>query len=58
MKKFFELHNYIDKIMKAIVVINSLRGKADIWWEYVKQVRDIRTKDLSWHEFKRHFRRK
>lgn len=24
-----------------------------IWWEYVKHVRDIKTNDLTWHEFKR-----
>jgi len=46
MKKLFELHNYTYN-MKARVVIFSLRGKADIWWEDVKRVRDIRTKDLS-----------
>jgi len=57
MKKFFELHNYIDN-MKARVAIFSLRGKTNIWWKYVKQVRDIRIKDLSWHEFKRLFRKK
>lgn len=38
--------------MKAMIVIFSLKGKVDIWWEDVKQVRDIRTKELSWHEFK------
>ena len=57
MKKFFELHNYTDN-MKARVAILSPRGKVDIWWEDVKRVRDIRTKDLSWHEFKRLFRKK
>ena len=28
------------------------------WWEDVKWVRDIGTEDLSWHEFKRIFRKK
>lgn len=57
MKKFFKLHDYT-KTMKAIVAIFSLKGKVDIWWEDVKRVRDIKKKELSWHEFKRLFRKK
>ena len=57
MKNLFELYNYTDN-MKARGAIFSLKGKIDIWWEYVKWVRDIRTKDLSWHEFKGIFRKK
>ena len=57
MNFFFELHNYIDNV-KATVVIFSLKGKADIWWEDVKWVRDNMTYDLSWREFKRIFRKK
>jgi len=44
--------------MEAITIIFSLKGKANIKPENVKSVRDIRTKDLSWYEFKRHFRKK
>jgi len=40
--KFFELHDYIEN-MKAKIVIFSLKGKVGIWWEDVKQVRDIST---------------
>jgi len=29
--------------MKSRTVIFNLKGKADIWWEDVKQVRDIKT---------------
>lgn len=57
MKKFFEFHEYIYN-MKAIIAIFSLRGKEDIWWEDVKRVRDIRTYDLTWHEFQRLFWKK
>ena len=46
MKKLFELHNYTDN-MKARVAIFRLRGKADIWWEDVKWVKNIMTEDLS-----------
>jgi len=57
MNKFFELHEYTDN-MKAIIAIFSLKGKADIWWEDVKQVRGIRMDDMSWQEFKRIFKKK
>jgi len=55
--KFFELHEYTDN-MKAWIAIFSLKGKANIYWEDVKWVRDIKTYDLSWREFKRLFRKK
>jgi len=51
LNKFFELHNYTDN-MKAVVVIFSLRDKVDIYWEYLKWIRDIKIEDLIWHEFK------
>jgi len=57
MNKFFELHKYTDN-MKARVAIFNWKGKSEIWSEYVKHVRDIRTDELSWHEFKRLFRKK
>ena len=57
MKKLFELNNYTDNT-KAIVAIFSLKGKANILWEYVKCVKDIRIDDLSWREFKRLLRKK
>jgi len=57
MKKFFELHDYTVN-MKAIIAIFGPKGKADIWWEVVKQVRDITREELSWHEFKRLFSKK
>ena len=44
--------------LKAIIVIFNLKGKADIWWEDVKHSIDIKAEDLSWHEFKRLFKKK
>lgn len=55
--KLFELHEYTDNI-KSRINIFSLKGKAHIWWEDVKQVRDIRTNALSWWEFKILLRKK
>ena len=40
MKNFFELHDYIENV-KAKIIDSSFKGKANIWWEDVKQVRDI-----------------
>jgi len=57
MKNFFELHDYIEN-MKVEMDIFSLKGKENIWWEDLKHVRGIKTKELSWHEFKRLFRKK
>ena len=57
MNKLFELHEYTDNV-KAKISIFSLKGKVNIQWEYVKQVRDIRIDDLSQREFKRIFRKK
>jgi len=57
MNKFFELHEYMDN-MKTIITIFNLKGKADIWWEDVKRVRDIRRNYFSWRDFKRLFRKK
>ena len=55
--KFFELHEYTEN-MKVIINIFNLKGKTDIWWEDVKWVNDIMIEELSWHEFKRLFRKK
>ena len=44
MKKFFKVHDYTEN-MKAKIVIFSLKGKVNIWWENVKQVRDIGIED-------------
>ena len=56
MNKFVRLHDY-SMNMKAVIDTFNLKGKADIWWEDVKQIRDIRTYDLSWWEFKILFRK-
>ena len=37
---FFRLHDY-SVIMKAIITKFNLKGKEDIWWENVKNVRGI-----------------
>ena len=46
------------KNMKAIIATFSLKGKADIWWEDVNNVRGIYEEELTWSEFKRLLRKK
>lgn len=57
MKKFFRLHDYSEN-MKEKIVTFSVKGKADIWWEHVNNVKDIHEDDLTWHAFKRLFKKK
>jgi len=40
MNKFFRLHDYLEN-MKARISTFSLKGKANIWCEDVKNIRDI-----------------
>ena len=54
MKKFSRVHDY-SKHMKVSVVIFSLRGKVDIWWEELKYVKKIQAEELYWRIFKRYF---
>lgn len=57
MNKFFRFHDYLEN-MKAKIVTFSLKGKEKIWWEYVKNVRGIQEKELTWREFERLFKKK
>ena len=57
MKKLFELHDYAEN-MKSRIDIFSVKGKENIWLEDVKCVKEMRIKELSWHEFKRIFWKK
>ena len=57
MKKFFRLHDYSEN-MKAKIATFSLKGKVDIWWEDVKNVKGIYEEYLTWHAFERLFKKK
>jgi len=46
MKKFFRLRDYLENT-KAKVAIFSLKVKANIWWEDVKNVRGIHEEGLT-----------
>ena len=57
MRKLFRLHDYSEN-MKSRVATFSLKGKADIWWEYVKNFKGIHEEDMTWSEFERRFKKK
>lgn len=50
MKNFFRFHDYSEN-MRARVDTFSLKGKANIWCEDVKNVRGINKEYLTWSEF-------
>lgn len=44
--------------MKAKVATYSLKGKANIWWEYLNNFRGITEEGLFWNDFESLFREK
>jgi len=50
MNNFFRLHDYSES-MKARISTFSLKGKANILWEDVKNVRGIEEEELTWSGF-------
>ena len=44
--------------MKAKITNFSLKGRADIWWEYVKNFNGIHDEELTQNSFKRLFKKK
>jgi len=43
--------------MKAKITTFSLKGKANIWWEDVNNVKEIREEEFIWDEFERPFKK-
>ena len=48
--KYFQLYKYSSN-MKARLAIYQLREKATLWWEEVKNVRNINERDITWELF-------
>ena len=57
MKKYFQIYNYSDRL-EAQMAIYNLIGKAVIWWQDIKRVKNIKEKYLTWRVFKKYFKRK
>jgi len=54
MKKYFHIYNYSNRL-KARMEIYNLTGKADIWWQDIKKVKNIKEKYVTWKLFKKYF---
>ena len=46
MKKYFQIYNYSNQL-KARMAIYNLLGKADIWWQDLKRVNEIKEKYVN-----------
>lgn len=57
MKKYFQIYNYFGRL-KARMAIYNLTGKADIWWQDIKKVKNINKRYATWKLFKKYFKRK
>ena len=51
MKKYLHIYNYFDRL-KAQMDIYNLTEKADIWWQDIKRVKNIKEKYLTWRVLK------
>lgn len=51
---FFRVHDYYEN-MKDKITTYSLKGKVDICWEHLRNVRAIAEKELTWGEFEELF---
>ena len=43
MKKYFQIYNYSDRLKEQMAIYN-LTEKADIWWQDIKRVKNIKGK--------------
>jgi hypothetical protein len=57
MRKYFQLHNYSSHA-EGRIAMYQIKGKASMWWYRLVQVQHIREKNVTWKEFKRHFKKK
>ena len=57
MKKYFQMYNYSDRL-KYWMAIYNLTGKADIQWQDIKRVKNLKEKYVTWRIFKKYFKRK
>ena len=47
MKKYFQVQDYSGN-MKERVAIFNLNGRASIWWEHLRKVRNINDRKIVW----------
>ena len=57
MRKYFQVQDYSGN-MKARVAIFNLTGRASIWWEHFRQVKNINERKIVWKQFQNYFKQK
>ena len=57
MKKYFHIYNYSNELKDKMFIYN-LTGKSYIWWQYMKKVKGIKERYVTWKTFKKLFKRK
>ena len=55
MNKYFQVQDYYGN-MKAKVAIFNLTGRASIWWEHFRQVKNINERNIVWKQFQNYFK--
>eukprot|EP00253_Pinus_taeda_P035458 PITA_35458 len=55
MNKYFQLYEY-NHNLKARLAIFQLQGKATLWWEEVKIVKEVTKQTITWEIFQRYFK--
>jgi hypothetical protein len=57
MKKYLQLHDYPSQV-EARITTYHLQGKETIWWDKLKQSKNLDEKRISWMQFKGYFQEK
>ena len=57
MRKYFQVQDYSGN-MKARVAIFNLNGRASIWWEHFRKVKNINERKIVWKHFQKYFKKK
>jgi predicted AlkP superfamily phosphohydrolase/phosphomutase len=57
MKKYLQLHDYPSQV-EVIISSYHLQGKATMWWDQLKQAKNLDDKIISWRQFKGYFQEK
>jgi predicted AlkP superfamily phosphohydrolase/phosphomutase len=54
MKKYFQVHDYPSQV-EARITTYRLQGKETMWWDQLKQDKNLDEKKISWRQFKGYF---
>jgi len=57
MRNYLQLHDYSSSL-EAHIAIYHLKGKENLWWEQLKEVKHLNEKKISWKKFEKYFQRK